>query len=275
VPILLYTPIGTPLAQLIRCKGRPPQLGQNHPPRGESGFVDGSGPLFSMYLQLAGEEDKKMTENWKGDADGILIFVSHHSTSGTFTHTHTKVEDRFILCRRRNISRRVCPGPQAQLTGHLSVLPRKHLSSPHRSEWLPGPYSPTFQPFHPIFSPSLCRMGQLTLVSQPGHQSHMRTFGNITAAVGASVHEGHPDTIQSTQTSAHPCVLCGGCRQTSPSVGSRSVAWVVTPLSIPLLRGPGCVPFQHQPYGFQRGRVVGRILYRRVHVHHILAGVSA
>ena len=33
-----------------------------------------------MYLQLAGEEDKKMTENWKGDADGILIFVSRHST---------------------------------------------------------------------------------------------------------------------------------------------------------------------------------------------------
>ena len=35
-----------------------------------------------MYLHLAGEEDKKMTDNWKGDADGILIFVSRHSTSG-------------------------------------------------------------------------------------------------------------------------------------------------------------------------------------------------
>jgi len=39
-----------------------------------------------MYLQLAGEEDKKMTENWKGDADGILIFVSHQSTSSTSIH---------------------------------------------------------------------------------------------------------------------------------------------------------------------------------------------
>ena len=35
-----------------------------------------------MYLHLTGEEDKKMTDNWKGDADGILIFVSRHSTSG-------------------------------------------------------------------------------------------------------------------------------------------------------------------------------------------------
>ena len=38
-------------------------------------FVDGSGSIFSMYLELATEEDKKMVENWKADADGILIFV--------------------------------------------------------------------------------------------------------------------------------------------------------------------------------------------------------
>ena len=28
-----------------------------------------------MYLEMASEEDKKMAENWKDDADGILIFV--------------------------------------------------------------------------------------------------------------------------------------------------------------------------------------------------------
>ena len=28
-----------------------------------------------MYLEMATEEDKKMVENWKADADGILIFV--------------------------------------------------------------------------------------------------------------------------------------------------------------------------------------------------------
>jgi hypothetical protein len=28
-----------------------------------------------MYLEMAGEEDKKMVEGWKADADGILIFV--------------------------------------------------------------------------------------------------------------------------------------------------------------------------------------------------------
>ena len=28
-----------------------------------------------MYLEMAAEEDKKMVEDWKADADGILIFV--------------------------------------------------------------------------------------------------------------------------------------------------------------------------------------------------------
>ena len=41
-------------------------------------YVDGSGLIFSMYLERAEEEDKKMAENWKADADGILIFVRLH-----------------------------------------------------------------------------------------------------------------------------------------------------------------------------------------------------
>jgi hypothetical protein len=30
-----------------------------------------------MYLEMASEEDNKMAEGWKADADGILIFVRH------------------------------------------------------------------------------------------------------------------------------------------------------------------------------------------------------
>src|SRR5260221_8441735 len=35
---------------------------------------------------MTGDEDKKTTDDWKADADGILIFVSRHSTSGTYGH---------------------------------------------------------------------------------------------------------------------------------------------------------------------------------------------
>ena len=53
----------------------PPQSAPTQEPQGLSNFVDGSGHIFSMYLEMATEEDKKLVEDWKADADGILIFV--------------------------------------------------------------------------------------------------------------------------------------------------------------------------------------------------------
>jgi hypothetical protein len=40
-----------------------------------------------MYLEMATEEDKKMVENWKADADGILIFVRLRPLIWCFTLT--------------------------------------------------------------------------------------------------------------------------------------------------------------------------------------------
>ena len=53
----------------------PPPSAQNQESKGISDHVDGSGPIFSLYLEMAAEEDKKMADSWKDDADGILIFV--------------------------------------------------------------------------------------------------------------------------------------------------------------------------------------------------------
>jgi hypothetical protein len=53
----------------------PPRSARNQAWRGESNFVDSSGPIFSMYMEMAEEEDKKMAESWKADAEGILVFV--------------------------------------------------------------------------------------------------------------------------------------------------------------------------------------------------------
>ncbi|KAF8261751.1 hypothetical protein EI94DRAFT_762847 [Lactarius quietus] len=59
----------------------PPQLVQNKATKGESNFIDGSGPIFTMYMEMATEEDKKMAEAWKADADGILIFTGLFSAA--------------------------------------------------------------------------------------------------------------------------------------------------------------------------------------------------
>jgi hypothetical protein len=53
----------------------PPLPASSGESQAESNYTDGSGALFSMYLNRAEEEDKKAAERWKGDADGILVFV--------------------------------------------------------------------------------------------------------------------------------------------------------------------------------------------------------
>ena|SRR6266702_323181 len=75
LPHDLSSPFSPALSAQIGDNQYPPQSAQNQALQGVSNFVDGSGPIFSMYLEMATEEDKKMAENWKADADGILIFV--------------------------------------------------------------------------------------------------------------------------------------------------------------------------------------------------------
>ena len=42
-----------------------------------------------MYLEMAMEEDKKIAENWKADADEILIFVRLYLLIGCFAPTQS------------------------------------------------------------------------------------------------------------------------------------------------------------------------------------------
>ncbi|KAH9054561.1 hypothetical protein EDB83DRAFT_1124026 [Lactarius deliciosus] len=59
----------------------PPQSTQSQTSQGESNFSDGSGALFAMYNEMSEEEDKKMAESWKADADGILVFTGLFSAA--------------------------------------------------------------------------------------------------------------------------------------------------------------------------------------------------
>ena len=44
-------------------------------------YGDSSNALFSMYLSRAEKFDKEQSESWKGNADGILVFVRLPSTT--------------------------------------------------------------------------------------------------------------------------------------------------------------------------------------------------
>ena len=55
-----------------------------------STYRDSSGPIFSLYIRLSQKFDKETTENWKGGAEGILVFVCSDPDYSirTFAHLH-------------------------------------------------------------------------------------------------------------------------------------------------------------------------------------------
>ena len=90
-------------------------------PEGQSDFVDGSGPIFSMYLKMAEKEDEKMVESWKADADGILVFVRLYLLVSYFQLTHHS--DWFILCCCRHLAFGDDTGSPREPAGHVQLLP--------------------------------------------------------------------------------------------------------------------------------------------------------
>jgi hypothetical protein len=66
-----------------------PQSARNQTSQENSSFSNGPGPLFSLYVKMAEEEDTKMADRWQKDADGILIFVSFHISFHTTSQDPT------------------------------------------------------------------------------------------------------------------------------------------------------------------------------------------
>ena len=101
---------------------------------GESNFSDGSGALFTMYLDLAKEEDITMAESWKGDADGMLVFVGLRPASHTFPY-NIENSDRSLLCCPRSVAHGDRPRYSAEPARHLSILSRNDFSATCPVEW--------------------------------------------------------------------------------------------------------------------------------------------
>ena len=192
----------------------------DQPSHGVSNFVDGSGPIFSMYLEMASEEDKKNAENWKADADGVLIFVRLYLPILCFLiHADSLIIDRFILCCCRVVDLVVDSGHSTEPTGHIQLLPCQYLWSYFRPKSVQYFNFPPIFPTH-ILPTHLCRLGECPLVLKPGHQSYLCSTRNVATAVGPKISQGYSAALQPTQASTDPCVLCWRRRQVFPSLGS-------------------------------------------------------
>ena len=108
-----------------------------------------------MYLDRAVEEDNKMVESWKGDAEGMLLFVSRQTTS--YTSAHNVVKDWSILCRGCDIAPNVRPEHSAEPASYLKLLSRIYLSA---NEWVSASLPiRLFQPHRDIQSASIGHLG--------------------------------------------------------------------------------------------------------------------
>jgi hypothetical protein len=95
-----------------------------------------------MYLDRVIEDDRRMVESWKGDADGMFVFVGLQTASHTSAY-NLEILDWSLLCRGRSIASSVYPGYSAELAGHLSLLSLTNLSAVlYPIEWVPT--------FHPL-----------------------------------------------------------------------------------------------------------------------------
>ena len=122
-------------------------------PEGQSDYIDGSGPIFSMYLEMAEEEDKKMAESWKADAEGILVFVRLCLPVPYFQLTHRS--DWFILLCCRLFALGVDSGSATEPAGHVQLLPCQHIPASRRPESIQHFHFPPYFPSS-IFSAELC-----------------------------------------------------------------------------------------------------------------------
>ena len=95
-----------------------------------------------MYLDRAEEEDRRVAERWKGDADGILVFVRFSKTGSHDAGLTHYITDGSVLSHGRQLSCRNLPKSPAQPTSNLDFLSRKHLPGSCRCQWVANDHFP-------------------------------------------------------------------------------------------------------------------------------------
>jgi hypothetical protein len=189
--------------------------------QGDFNFGDSSGPLFSVYSKAAEDEDDKTVERWQKDADGILIFVSLCAGIYVVLSITRNIIDRSILCCSCCTPRSDRPGPEAKQSGYLCILSREHLRGSRRPKRNTCSHTLPYLQTTPVLSSKICRLGEFTLVLEPGHEPQLCTVGNIVTSMGASIHSSDSAcTVQPREASADACILCQRGGQDAYSVGS-------------------------------------------------------
>ena len=161
--------------------------------------------LFSHYIW---KWRAKKTRRWRRTGKTTLMVSSSLCVvivyPNNFIYANSLVIDWSILRCCCVVDLGFHSGPPAKPAGHFQFLPRQYVSSNDQPKYIEfTPYFPT-----PVHSTKLCHLGQYALVPELSDQHYLRPTRDFATAVGPTIPQGHPATIQSAQASSHPCVLC-------------------------------------------------------------------
>src|SRR6267378_2023644 len=122
------------------------------------------------------------------------------------SHADSLTTDRFIFRCCCVVDLSVHPGHSAELTRHFQLLPCKYLSDSRGPQSIQQFDSPPFFPTS-VHSAKSCHLGQLALVPELGDQHYLRATRDVATTMGTKIPQGHSAALQSTQASAHSCIL--------------------------------------------------------------------
>jgi hypothetical protein len=97
-------------------------------------LIDSSAPLFSLYNKKTKEHDEKMAESWKGDADGILVFVCENKLFFPRHPLRCHIIDWFVLSGRCTTPWKCAWEPPAEPSKCFIILSCSHISAHPRFE---------------------------------------------------------------------------------------------------------------------------------------------
>ena len=150
-------------------------------------FRDSSWPLLSIYSKAAEKDDVKMVKRWQTDANGFLIFVRPCVRISCIFHIYWNTVDRSILCRSSCPPCRYRPGPEAEQSGHLCILPSQHLPGSRRPECDTAIHSFPCRRTTSILSYEISRLGEFALVFKPDNEPQLCSDGDICTTMGTSI----------------------------------------------------------------------------------------
>ena len=178
--------------------------------REKTTYSDSSGAIFSMYISRAQKFDEENAENWKGGAEGILVFVRPKSRLFDCLFTRSLISDWPLRIHGGPVHFLQLSESTARPQCHYPIPPFPNIPT---ASWVPKFY---YSYRHPIcqcqfLQPAcFCRVRERRLDCQPRAESDVRPHGHSFTTMGSPLSSTYSTESSTPRPRTHQRVLCAG-----------------------------------------------------------------